>query len=277
MRPWRRASSIWAAALSGSPGKRRAHRLDQRADARLIFADAVLERAQRRRVGIGERALHRDLDHLRREAVGVDAGDQHPRRIGLAQPQQQPGALGDPVDRIDVARRAAPWRAARRAARYAPSARRSACPSAASGSTGRCRSRRPTGRRRGRRRPGRGGRRPTGRAAPCRDIRPAAAAAARLEGRASSTALSSRRRRVAVAAVSAGPTTRALAERAPAMAGPAAAGQPAARAPGSASASAAPATSSGLMRIAPGRRAPRLRWSWSAAPSARSTGRRARR
>ena len=100
---------------------------------------------KRRRIGIGERALHRDLNHLGREAVGIDAGDQHPRRVGFAHAQQQPGAFGDPVDRIDVARRARPWRAARRAARYAPSARRSACPSAASGSTGTRRWRRPTG------------------------------------------------------------------------------------------------------------------------------------
>ena len=68
-----------------------------------------------------------------REAVGVDAGDQHPRRVGLAHAKQQPGALGDPVDRIDVDAARRPWRAARRAARYAPSARRAACPSAASG------------------------------------------------------------------------------------------------------------------------------------------------
>ena len=132
-------------AVSGSPASDEHIAWTSARMPRSIFPDAVLDRAQRRRVGVGERALHRDLDHLGREAVGVDAGDQHPRRIGLAHPQQQPGALGDPVDRIDVARRARPWRAAHRAARYAPSARRAARPSAASATTGRRRSQSPHG------------------------------------------------------------------------------------------------------------------------------------
>ncbi len=52
-----------------------------------------------------------DLGHLRREAVGIDTGDQHPRGVGLAEPKKQPGALRDPVDRVDVGRRAQTWRA----------------------------------------------------------------------------------------------------------------------------------------------------------------------
>ena len=38
----------------------------------------------------------RDLHHLGRETVGIDAGDEHPRRIGLAESKQQPGTLGRP-------------------------------------------------------------------------------------------------------------------------------------------------------------------------------------
>ena len=147
MRPKRRAWSIIRRGGFRLAGQRCAHRLDQPLDTRVILANSVFERAQRRRVGIGERALDRDLRHLRREAVGIDAGHQHPRRIGLAQPQQQPGALGDPVDRIDVHAARAAWRAARREARYAPISTRAGSASAASGSTGTGHWRRPTHRR----------------------------------------------------------------------------------------------------------------------------------
>ena len=111
---------------------------------------AVLDGAQGRRVGAGKRALDRDLGHLGREAVGIDPGDQHPRRIGLAHAQQQPGPLGGPVDRIDTGRRAG---AASSASRSAICAQREAIgvsPSAASESRGTRRSPRPTARRQAR-------------------------------------------------------------------------------------------------------------------------------
>ena len=178
MRPKRRASSICAAAVSGSPDKRGAHRGHQLADIGLDRANLVLDRAQARRVGAGERALHRDLDHLGREAVGVDPGDEHPRGVGLTQPQQQPGALGDPVDRIDVAGRAGlgqqriaqgDMRPARRQRRVhsAHQARQEGAARTAPRNTSRARYP-----------PGRAGRRPTGRGGHARDIRPAAAAPA---------------------------------------------------------------------------------------------------
>ena len=104
MRPKRRDWSIIAAADSGWPASAGAHRLHQRANRRIIFADAVLERTQGRRIGIGERALNRDLHHLRGESVGIDPRHEHARGIRLAETQKQPGAFGDPVDRMDVAR-----------------------------------------------------------------------------------------------------------------------------------------------------------------------------
>ena len=89
----------------GLSRKRGAHRLDQRPDRWIIFADAVLERAEGGGIGVGEPALDRDLDHLRRELVGVDSGHQQSRGVGLAQPQQQPGAFRDPIHGVNVDRR----------------------------------------------------------------------------------------------------------------------------------------------------------------------------
>ncbi len=105
IRPRRRAPSICAAAVSGSPASAAHIASTSGTIFGSIFCDAVLQRAQAGRIGVRQRALHADLEHPRREAVDVDAGDDHPRRIGLAHPQQQPGALGGPVDRIHVARR----------------------------------------------------------------------------------------------------------------------------------------------------------------------------
>ena len=42
-----------------------------------MLADRAFDRTQRRRVGVGERALHGDLHHLGREAVGIDPGGLH--------------------------------------------------------------------------------------------------------------------------------------------------------------------------------------------------------
>ena len=69
-----------------------------------------------------------DLDHARRIMLDVDRLDQHPRRIGLAHAQQQGGALGDPVDRVD----ARPAPAAATARRGAAGSRSSATASGAS-------------------------------------------------------------------------------------------------------------------------------------------------
>ena len=196
MRPWRRASSICAEAVSGSPASDAHIAWTSCANRRVVFADAALDRAKRRRVGVGKRALHRDLHHLRREAVGIDAGDQHARRIRLAHAQQQPGALGDPVDRVDVARRArlGEQRIAKRDMRPARRDRR--VHPAHQASTGKRRWPRPRDRRRGRAQPDRARRRPTDRAAPSRDIRSAAAAGCgwRLGGVTTSTRRSHRAR-----------------------------------------------------------------------------------
>ena len=61
---------------------------------------------------VGERALNADLDHLGREAVGIDPGDEQSRGVGLAKAKQQPRPLGDPVDRdARWAGACGPWRA----------------------------------------------------------------------------------------------------------------------------------------------------------------------
>ncbi len=108
IRPRRRAESTCAEAVSGSPASA-AHIAST---SWTMFAvgllDAVLQAGKARRVGIRQRALHADLEHARREAVDVDAGHDHPRRVRFAHAQQQPGALGGPVDRVHVARSRAP-------------------------------------------------------------------------------------------------------------------------------------------------------------------------
>ena len=63
-----------------------------------------LEWTQRRRITIRERALHRDLHHLRREPVGIDPCNQHPSRVRFPHSKQQPGAFRDPVDGMNIGR-----------------------------------------------------------------------------------------------------------------------------------------------------------------------------
>ena len=98
--------------------------------------DPVLDRAERRRIGIGERACTATCDHLRREAVGVDARRPASARAS-ASPMRSSSQARSAAQSTGLTSTApAPSRAARRAARYAPSARRAAYPSAASGSKG---------------------------------------------------------------------------------------------------------------------------------------------
>ena len=160
-------------------GKRRAHRVDQLDDVRI---DLLRCRPAAGTAPAGS-ALASALctptwNILRREAVDVDAGDDHPRGVGLAHPQQQPGALRGPIDRVHVPRRArACASSALRKRDMRPARRQSACPSGASGSRGRPRCAAPRRRRRGRARPDRAVRQCAGRAARGPDIRPAAEAA----------------------------------------------------------------------------------------------------
>jgi hypothetical protein len=46
-------------------------------------------------------ALDGDVRELGGEIGDVDPGDEHPRGVGLTHPQEEPGALRDPVGGID--------------------------------------------------------------------------------------------------------------------------------------------------------------------------------
>ena len=130
IRPRRRASSICAAADSGDPDNDE-HSPDHRAHVGVVFTDAGLDRAQRGRIGVGQRALHRDLEHLGvKRSLSTPATSIRAHR--LRHPQQQPLSLGHPVDRIDLARGAG---ADQQPSRKAICAQRDATafPSAASG------------------------------------------------------------------------------------------------------------------------------------------------
>ena len=104
IRPRRRAESTCAAARLRLARERRAHGVDQLDDIAVGPFDAFLERTKARRIGVGQSALHPDLVHARREAIDVDAGHDHPRRVGFAHPQEQPRPLRRPIDGVHIAR-----------------------------------------------------------------------------------------------------------------------------------------------------------------------------
>ena len=133
-----------AAARSASPDSEAQMAVTSAATRGSSLAESGFHRAHRRGIAAGQRRLQRDLVHLRREAVGVDAGDQQPRRH-RPRPSGAAARRARPPSRPDGRRAGlAPWRATRCAGRYAPSAMPAACPSAASESGGPCRWPRPT-------------------------------------------------------------------------------------------------------------------------------------
>jgi hypothetical protein len=143
--PRRRACSIRLAALLASPASRRTWR---RSAAAPWLHLAIFSRSGHSAPGSAEASALCTATWviLGVKSDDVDAGDQHRRRIGLAHPQQQPGALGDPVDRMHRRRRRRSAPAGRCAARCAASGSAAACRAGASARTGSRRARRPTAR-----------------------------------------------------------------------------------------------------------------------------------